>query len=707
MASLRSSVTRTGIVRLCLAAALFSAMIGTAPTIAQSPVPSRLVLRATGSSDQDDMTFWLHPTDLSQSTIIASDKAADRLFVYDLNGATLQVVPAGEPGNIDIRYGFSLAGQSVDIVAFNERNTNKIRVYKVDPVTRLLQAADNGSINSGSNYGFSLYKSPVSGKFYAFTGPPDTTRVVQFELIDNGNGQIAGVGPLRQFPALTQVEGMVADDETGFIYIGEEAGGIWKFGAEPGAPTTGVKIASTGQNGLEDDVEGLTIYYMPGGQGYLLASSQGNDTFKVYDRQAPHTFRGTFSVAGVSNTDGIDVVSLPLPVLGAPSQGLFASHNGTSSPYPVVISRWDDIANLLGLQIDTSYWDPRGEVSNTPPPLPAADTADTSEDASAIVIDVLANDLAADSTPLTGAAVVAVTQPANGTATLNADSTVGYTPRANFFGPDRFTYSVRASDGGRAVAEVFVTVHAVNDAPVASDLSTKTPLNTSIAVTLPALDPDKDPLTYLIDQQPANGALSGLSQTSPNATYTPNQGFSGVDSFTFHVNDGTVSSNIATVAVTVNPTPAPLATDGFESGNYTGGTGWNGGWTRSGETTIRTNTDGPQEGARHVRLRSSSGFMRRSLNLTGATSVRLTFWAKVQSFESSDRARVRVSTSNGSNPVTVLTLTPTQSNNTYRFYDISLGSFAMTSTFTIIFDAEMSSTNDSWFIDNIRITGVR
>jgi hypothetical protein len=68
---------------------------------------------------------------------------------------------------------------------------------------------------------------------------------------------------------------------------------------------------------------------------------------------------------------------------------------------------------------------------------------------------------------------------------------------------------------------------------------------------------------------------------------------------------------------------------------------------------------------------------------------------------------VRVSTSNGSNPVTVLTLTPTQSNNTYRFYDISLGSFAMTSTFTIIFDAEMSSTNDSWFIDNIRITGVR
>jgi hypothetical protein len=31
----------------------------------------------------------------------------------------------------------------------------------------------------------------------------------------------------------------------------------------------------------------------------------------------------------------------------------------------------------------------------------------------------------------------------------------------------------------------------------------------------------------------------------------------------------------------------------------------------------------------------------------------------------------------------------------------------MTATFTIAFDAEMSSTSDSWFIDNIQITGVR
>ncbi len=45
---------------------------------AQVTVSPSLTLAAPGIDDQDDMTFWLHPTDLSQSTIIASDKAANR-----------------------------------------------------------------------------------------------------------------------------------------------------------------------------------------------------------------------------------------------------------------------------------------------------------------------------------------------------------------------------------------------------------------------------------------------------------------------------------------------------------------------------------------------------------------------------------------------------------------------------------------------------
>ena len=86
--------------------------------------------------------------------------------------------------------------------------------------------------------------------------------------------------------------------------------------------------------------------------------------------------------------------------------------------------------------------------------------------------------------------------------------------------------------------------------------------------------------------------------------------------------------------------------------------------------------------------------------------MRLTFWAKVNSFESSDTALVKVSPDRVTF-TTVRVFTSADSTNTYRYYDLDLAGFAMTATFSIAFDAEMSSTGDYWFLDNIQIVGVR
>ena len=94
------------------------------------------------------------------------------------------------------------------------------------------------------------------------------------------------------------------------------------------------------------------------------------------------------------------------------------------------------------------------------------------------------------------------------------------------------------------------------------------------------------------------------------------------------------------------------------------------------------------------------------MDLSGARNVHLTFWAKVKSFESSDTALVKVSP-DGVTFTTVKVFTRADSNNTYRYYDIDLASFTMTANFSIAFDAEMSSTGDYWFIDNIRILGMK
>jgi 3-phytase len=335
------------------------------PSLAQPVLVSQRTLRDSTIADQDDMCFWLHPSDFSQSTIICSDKSANRLFVYDLAGHTLQSLAAQQPGNIDIRYGFPLGGQRVDLVALNERSTQKIRVYRVNPSTRQLVAADNGNIVTGPNYGFTLYRSRTTGKLYGFTGPSSSTIVRQYELFDDGAGHVAGSAALRSFQPGGTVEGMVADDETGTIYVSEEPGGVWEYGAEPGSPTIGTRIATVGENGLAADVEGITLYYRSQGGGYLLVSSQGSSTFKVYDRQTPHTFRGTFSVQGVTSTDGVDVINVSLD--GQFPRGAFACHNGTASPFPVELLRWEDIATPLGLGVDTAYWDPRAPDSVSTP----------------------------------------------------------------------------------------------------------------------------------------------------------------------------------------------------------------------------------------------------------------------------------------------------------------------------------------------------
>jgi 3-phytase len=340
----RTAITAVSMLLATLAGA------ATPPSVAPS-----VTLQASGMKDQDDMTFWLHPGDPAQSTIITSDKSANRLFVYDLAGRLLQSIAARHPGNIDTRYGFRLAGQPVDIVALNERGTQKVRVYKVDPASRRLQQVDDGRIDTGPNYGFALYKSARTGKLHAFVSREESRltallsrpQVKQLELVDDGQGRVTSRGATRQLLPGGLVEGMVADDESGQLFVAEEKVGIWRFDAEPDAAAAGTKVTSVGEHGLTADVEGLTIYRMAAGRGYLIASSQGSNSFNVYDRQPPHRYLGAFALSGVAITDGIDVVSVPL---GAHFPGgVFASHNGRAKPFPVQLTRWDEIAAKLNL----------------------------------------------------------------------------------------------------------------------------------------------------------------------------------------------------------------------------------------------------------------------------------------------------------------------------------------------------------------------
>ena len=107
---------------------------------------------------------------------------------------------------------------------------------------------------------------------------------------------------------------------------------------------------------------------------------------------------------------------------------------------------------------------------------------------------------------------------------------------------------------------------------MSNDQSLSTNEDTGLAITLTATDPDLDPLSYSIVSNPSNGTLSG---TAPNVFYTPNLGFTGTDSFTFEANDGVVSSNMATITLTVNPAGSVSFFDNFDRSDSTNiGNGW-------------------------------------------------------------------------------------------------------------------------------------
>ena len=192
-------------------------------------------------------------------------------------------------------------------------------------------------------------------------------------------------------------------------------------------------------------------------------------------------------------------------------------------------------------------------------PVAADDTASTNED-TAVVIDVLANDTDADTgDTLT---VQSVTNPANGTVADNGDGTVTYTPAANFHGTDTFTYTVSDGNGGTDTATVSITVNPVNDAPVAVDDTASTNEDTAVVIDVLANDTDADTgdtLTVQSATDPANGTVVNNGGT---VTYAPDANYNGTDTFTYTVSDGNGGTDTATVTITVTPVnDAPVAND--------------------------------------------------------------------------------------------------------------------------------------------------
>lgn len=97
-----------------------------------------------------------------------------------------------------------------------------------------------------------------------------------------------------------------------------------------------------------------------------------------------------------------------------------------------------------------------------------------------------------------------------------------------------------------------------NSLPVTVTGSVTTAFNTTISISLSATDDDGDDLTYYLVDQPAHGDITCTDQA---CSFIPETGYSGSDSFTFLVNDGTDDSNTSTVSVSIGTNPDSCSGD--------------------------------------------------------------------------------------------------------------------------------------------------
>ena len=306
----------------------------------------------------DDPAIWIHSKDVSKSLVIGTDKKAG-LGVYNLKGEEVDFIECGEPNNVDVRYDFALTDSTrCDLIATSERIENTILLFQVDSTGILSALGDPILTGLPEIYGLTMHKDLDSNKYFVFVN--DKNGTIQQWDIQYVESQVLAQKS-TEFKVATQPEGMVADDWHKRLFVGEETRGIWVFDLSNRRIVDPQFIPGSDALRNEDlsfDIEGLTIYDTGEGNGYLIASAQGNNAYAVFDRNPPYNYFGCFGIGlgefdDTEDTDGIDVTNVALDERFP--DGMFVAQDGKNMdgevhrPQNFKFVSWRDVASALHL----------------------------------------------------------------------------------------------------------------------------------------------------------------------------------------------------------------------------------------------------------------------------------------------------------------------------------------------------------------------
>jgi myo-inositol-hexaphosphate 3-phosphohydrolase len=286
---------------------------------------SPVVVTEKTPNDTDDPAIWYNRSDPGKSLVLGTDKGhmTGGIFVFDLKGkldTALSIYNLSRPNNIDVEYGFQFHGKPIDIAVFTERGKDRIRVISL-PGCRFI---DHGGIpvfeddSRRSPMGIALYKDTLDA-VYAFVGGKTGPRegyIDQYKLVEQDSSVVAQkVRSFGKFSGKKEIEAIVVDDESGYIYYSDEKVGIRKYYAD--ADKGNEELALFAETGIARDHEGLSIYREEGGKGYIILSDQQSNEFHLFTREGrgnnPHDHQLVRVVkAQTRESDGSDILNMPL-----------------------------------------------------------------------------------------------------------------------------------------------------------------------------------------------------------------------------------------------------------------------------------------------------------------------------------------------------------------------------------------------------------
>ena len=351
--------------------AIAATLLMSALVYAQAAQPARVEpFKATTPlpRDPDDPAVWVNRADPAQSLIFATMKVAKpdgALAVFGVDGSLRQLMPGPDrPNNVDVEYGLPLNNTPTDIVVLTERLGRRLRAYAITNGGKTVRDVSSGNLpvltgapgDQGAPMGIGLYRRPKDGAIFAIIAPkagPVNGYLWQYRLEDDGTGHVKATA-VRRFGAFSgkrEIEAVAVDDELGYVYYADEQTGIHKWYADPDAPGADRELALFGTSGYQRDREGIGIYTMPRGRGYIVVVDQipGGSIFHFYRREGepgrPHDHSRELAMVngGADETDGIEVTS---EALGSDyPDGLLVAMNSSSRNF--LFYRWRDIGRLI------------------------------------------------------------------------------------------------------------------------------------------------------------------------------------------------------------------------------------------------------------------------------------------------------------------------------------------------------------------------